>query len=181
MMDLRTDLPAQLQPKGEWRVGVWSVPRCTPHFTPAPITTGVHTFGGKDLVLVDGRAQFAEVAILRLFEEAGWEGRWVETYGRRKLSPGLWRAWQPEGPHAQVEVPITEAWVNERLHAIAGKNGDSFAGCWDVVAWKDARLVFAEAKKAKHDRIRETQVRWLEAALQCGMSTADFLVVEWTW
>lgn len=157
------------------------VPVCRPRFTPAPVTTGVHTFGGKDLLLVDGHAQFAEVAILRCFEEAGWEGRWVETYGRRKLSPGLWRAWQPEGPHAQVEVPITEPWVNERLHDIAAANGHTFAGCWDVVAWREGRLIFAESKKQRKDRIRGTQVRWLEAALRCGLKPEDFLVVEWLW
>ncbi|HNU57075.1 MAG TPA: hypothetical protein PKN30_10840, partial [Flavobacteriales bacterium] len=60
------------------------------------------------------------------------------------------------------------------------KNGDSFAGCWDVVAWKDDQLVFAEAKKAKHDRLRDTQVRWVEAALQCGLTEENFLVVEWS-
>ena len=163
--------------------GAIEVPVCRPTFRPwrgAP----AHTFGGKDLLEVDGRPQFAEVAILRLFEQAGWQGRWVETYGHGKLTPGLWRDWHPDGPRAQTHHPIEAAWVRERLHAIAMVNGNSYSGCWDVVAWSlDAsgtdRLVFAESKKAKHDRMRSTQVRWLEAAMECGMKAEDFLVVEW--
>ncbi len=158
--------------------GAVEVPVCRPTFQPwhgAP----VHTSGGKDLLAVDGRPQFAEVAILRLFEQAGWQGRWVETYGKGKMTPGLWRDWHPDGPRAQVHHPIEAAWVRERMHTIAVANGSTFSGCWDVVAWTDDRLVFAESKKAKHDRLRGTQVRWLEAAMECGMKAEDFLVVEW--
>ncbi len=155
------------------------IPLCRPTFTAAPHTDGVDTFGGKDLLLVDGRPQFAEVAILRAFQAAGWQGRWLETYGKGKMTPGLWNAWHPAGPRAQEHLPIAEAWVNERLHAIAAANGNTFSGCWDVVAWKNDRLVFAESKKQKKDRMRGTQLRWLEAALRCGCSVEDFLVVEW--
>ena len=154
------------------------IPRCRPTFTAAPRADGAHTFGGKDLLLVDGRAQFAEVAILRAFQAAGWQGRWVETYPYRK-HPRHWLEWKPGGPQAQEHVPITERWVNERLQAIAQANGGFYAGCWDVVAWKDHRLVFAESKKRSRDRLRGTQLRWLEAALRCGCSVEDFLVVEW--
>lgn len=148
-------------------------------FTKAIVVEDVHTFGGKDLVLVDGRAQFAEVAILRAFEAEGWEGRWLETYGKPAMKPALWREWKPEGPVAQEHDPIEAASVNERLHAIAVANGNTYAGCWDVVAWKGERLVFAESKKQKKDRLRGTQLRWLEAALKCGMAVEDFLVAEW--
>lgn len=139
----------------------------------------MHTFGNKPLLQVDGRAQFAEVAILRLFEEAGWQGRWVETYAKPNMRPGFWRTWDPGGPNAQVHVPIPEAWVNDRLERIAVANGNSFSGCWDVVAWKDDRLVFAESKRAKQDALRSTQMRWRDAALQSGCNENDLVVVEW--
>ena len=138
------------------------------------------SFGGKNLLDVDSKPQFAEVAILRAFEQAGWQGRWVETYGKPRMQPGLWREWMPGGQGAQEQVPISDAWVNERLEAIAVSNGNSFAGCWDVIAWKGDRLIFAEAKLSKKDRIRGTPLCWLEAALQCGCSVNDFLVVEWS-
>lgn len=148
-------------------------------FTAAREVNGVHTFGGKALVEVDGRAQVAEVAILRAFEEAGWQGRWVETYAKPALCPGLWRAWQAEGPTAQVHLSIEEAWVNEHLERIAAANGNTYSGCWDVVVWKNDRLLFVESKRAKRDALRDTQLRWREAALRCGCMEGDFVVVEW--
>lgn len=156
------------------------IPLCRPHFTLYTGSELPHTFGGKGLLDVDSRAQFAEVAILRAFEADGWQSRWLETYGKGKLTPGLWNAWHPDGPSAQIHLPIAEAWVNERLASIAAANNNSYSGCWDVVAWKDHRLVFAESKKQKKDRMRGTQLRWLEAALSVGCSVQDFLVVEWT-
>lgn len=156
------------------------IPLCRPRFTPwSASLEGVHTFGGKPLLNVDGRPQFAEVAILRAFENAGWQGRWVETYQRPAMDPALLRAWNGGAFKTQEVVPIAQAWVNERLHAIAAANGNTFSGCWDVVAWKDDRLVFAESKKQKKDRLRGTQLRWLEVALGCGMKVEDFLLVEW--
>lgn len=153
--------------------------RCRVTFRPAEDPTGVHTFGNKALVLVDGRAQFAEVAILRLFEEAGWQGRWVETYAKPRLRPAYWREWHPTGPAAQVHAPIEAEWVNERLRCIAEANGNRFGGCWDVVAWKNERMVFAESKRAKRDALRATQLRWRDAALRTGCAENDFVVVEW--
>lgn len=155
------------------------VPVCRPRFTAYTAPTGTDRFGGKDLLLVDGRPQFAEVAILRLFEVAGWEGRWVETYQRGVMDPAFLREWNGGAFKTQMQVPIEKAWVIDRLRAIAAANGNSYSGCWDVVAWKGNRLVFAESKKAKHDRMRGTQLRWLEAAMKCGCAVEDFQIVEW--
>jgi hypothetical protein len=159
--------------------GCVAIPMCHPRFTAYSLPTDIHTFGGKALVEVDGKPQFAELAILRAFERDGWQGRWVETYGHMH-NAALWREWSAGGPGAQEHVSIAEPWVNERLQAIVAANGGSYSGCWDVVAWKEDRLVFAEAKLSKKDRIRGTQLRWLEAALKCGCSVEDFLVVEWS-
>lgn len=182
---LMSNYPDALGPVGQLPLGVNGRSLYLPVVRPSfPLWSGdrnnIHTFGGKDLLLVDGTAQFAEVAILRAFQAAGWQGRWLETYGNGKLTPGLWNAWHPDGPRAQVNVPIEEAWVNERMKAIAVANGNSFSGCWDVVAWKGERLVFAESKKQKKDKMRGTQGRLLEAALRCGIDVKDFLVVEWS-
>jgi len=153
------------------------IPLCRPLFNSWTGET-VDRFGNKDLLLVDGKPQFAEVAILRAFENEGWKGRWTEVYGHMH-APAFWREWKAGGPGAQEHIPIAEAWVNEKLQAIAKANGGNYAGCWDVVAWRGERLVFAEAKLQKKDKMRDTQFRWLEAALQCGCAMEDFLVVEW--
>ena len=175
-------LPTQLTPTEVLHVpngnGVLALPLCRVTLQAAVTDANVHTFGNKPLVWVDGRAQFAEVAVLRLFEEEGWQGRWVETYSYRK-HPRLWREWNAAGPSAQAHVPIEEGWVNERLHAIAAVNGNSFSGCWDVVAWRNERLVFAESKKSGKDKLRNTQLHWVESARRCGVGTEDLLVVEW--
>jgi hypothetical protein len=44
-----------------------------------PIT---NTFGGKPLIGVNGKPMFAELAIMHLFLEDGWDARWLESYGR---------------------------------------------------------------------------------------------------
>lgn len=149
-------------------------------FVKATESSSVDTFGGKDLVEVDGLPQFAEVAILRAFEADGWQGRWVETYQRPSMSPALLRSWNGGTFKTQQNLPIEVPWVNEQLHAFAVANGNTYAGCWDVVAWKGRRLVFAESKRQKKDRLRGTQLRWVEAAHRCGMGMEDFLLVEWS-
>jgi hypothetical protein len=40
--------------------------------------------------------------------------------------------------------------------------------------------LFAEAKHSKKDDIRDTQLRWVSAALECGLSEQNFLLVEWS-
>jgi hypothetical protein len=159
--------------------GVHPVACAAPRFLRYAGPDATHRFGGKEPIAVDGRPQFAEVAILRAFEALGWQGRWVETYGNPRLRPALWQAWAPGGPAAQQHVPIAEPWVNERLLAIARANGGTFGGCWDVVVWQQHRLCFVESKRRSKDRLRATQGRWLAAALHCGCGVEDFLVVEW--
>lgn len=182
--DLACMFPAELQSIEQLAVTheerTYRIPLCRPTFAKATDVECVDSFGGKDLLLVDGRPQFAEVAILRAFEADGWQGRWVETYQRGAMTPALLRAWNGGAFKTQTDVPIEEAWVNDKLHAIAVANGNTFSGCWDVVAWKDQRLAFTESKKQKKDRLRGTQLRWLEAALRCGCTVEDFLVVEWS-
>ncbi|MBL0035361.1 MAG: hypothetical protein IPP26_06225 [Flavobacteriales bacterium] len=62
------DLPVE-SPTTTWRIHV-----ARPTFTAYRGMETVDSFGGKDLLLVDGRPQFAEVAILRAFKAAGLGG-----------------------------------------------------------------------------------------------------------
>lgn len=78
-----------------------------------------------------------------------------------------------------VDKPIDEPRVTTLLDAIAHANGHTYSGCWDVVAWNDDRVVFIEAKQRRKDRIRASQLRWLAAALEQGLSKEAFLMVEW--
>ncbi|MBP1684641.1 MAG: hypothetical protein H6Q33_784 [Deltaproteobacteria bacterium] len=104
------------------------------------------SFGGKPTVESNGAACFAELAILRLFLSAGWSGRWVEMYGAPTNQPKFLLEWAGCGIKAERTVPPDDAVAVARLAAIASRNRGRYSGCWDVVAWADGRIVFAESK-----------------------------------
>ena len=64
----------------------------------------------------------------------------------------------------------------ERIRRAAG----SKPGCWDVFCWKGDMTLFAEAKRRGRDQIRDTQKRWLAAALDMGVPLESLLIVEWS-
>lgn len=142
------------------------VPKATPIFRPWQGAPVAETYGGKVILEFGGEPLFAELVILRYFQQAGWQGVWVDTYRRRTLI----------GLDVRSEVPHGPQSILARISEKAGSAG----GCFDVLAWQDERFAFAEAKRAGHDRIRKAQVRWLAAALDVGVPLASFLVVEWS-
>jgi hypothetical protein len=125
------------------------------------------TYGNKPLLDVDGTPMFAELAILRLFQKDGWEGVWVDTFRKWYRT-----AWGDEG------VVRLSGERLRLLKAIREKAG-SASGCFDVFCWKDDAVVFAESKRRSKDEIRQTQLVWLEAAMQTGLDASAFLIVEW--
>jgi hypothetical protein len=139
-----------------------------------------NTFGGKPLLNVNGTPVFAELAILDLFIKSKWSGRWVETYGATNLKPYYFYRWDDCRLKEQKIFPLPETrdWsVLEKIN----NNRNGHSGFLDVMVWKDEHLVFAEAKHSKNDSIRDTQVAWLEAALEAGVPVESFLVVEWNY
>ncbi|HWD48961.1 MAG TPA: hypothetical protein VG309_03500 [Rhizomicrobium sp.] len=111
---------------------------------------------------------FAELAILRIFKSENWDGRWIDSYGR-KYRVGYWKD--------DTVVPLPEAQDKylDRIRNAAGQKG----GCFDVFCWRDGDVVFAEAKRKGKDRIRGSQRRWVEAALHLGVAADQLLIVEW--
>lgn len=154
-------------PKIELQLRRWAGP---------PISS---TFGNKPLIDFGGHPVFAELCVYELVRLSGWEARWVETYGAGPMNPYHFTAWADAGITGQQHVPITNPAVQDLLQKIAHANGDSYAGCWDVVGWNGETVIFAELKRRKKDRIRPTQPRWLEAGLQMGLQPENFLLVEW--
>lgn len=139
-----------------------------------------NTFGGKCALDWSGSPVFAEIVILQTFLQAGWSGRWVEPFGAPAMHPRFLTEWSPNGLKSTVGQPITEPRVTTLLEAIAHANGDTYAGCWDVVAWSDDSVVFAEAKRKGKDGIKATQLKWIATALEHGVSENLWLVVEWS-
>lgn len=160
-------------------VGSVTIPERSASFskwTGAPL---VNDFGGKGVVEFDGKPMFAELAIAEMLKSEGYSVRWAETYGRGGKPPIFLDVWDERGYAHQINKPIQEEWIMNALAEIARCNNNSYSGCWDVLAWKDGKLLFVESKRKKHDKIRDTQVSWLNAAIQCGFSQENFLMVAW--
>lgn len=124
------------------------------------------TYGGKAVLDCDGEPLFAELTVLRSLEKEGWSGVWVDSF-RRKFRQAL--------PPSQCDLPAGPKALFDR---IATFNGTA-QGCWDVFVWKPGEFIFAECKRCRRDRIRKSQLRWLEAALACGLTLDDFVIFEW--
>jgi hypothetical protein len=155
------------------------IPKCVLDFrkwTGDPVN---ETFGGKALIDVDGKPMFAELAIRDLFIKSEWQARWIETYGKSKEKPLLLAKWKDEKYRNQIAAPIKDGFVTRCLSDVAAQNNGSYFGCWDVLGWKDARIIFAESKRTKRDSIRQTQTSWLAAGLKSRLAPDNFLIVQW--
>jgi hypothetical protein len=138
-----------------------------------------NTFGGKPLIDFDGVPIFAELVIMKLFKISGWQARWIETYGAKVTMPFYLSNWTDGKLLAQPIDLIQDDKINIILNEISAINGNSYSGCWDAFGWHNNRMIFAETKRIKKDRIRETQNRWLTAGLNYGLSLDNFLIVQW--
>ncbi len=125
----------------------------------------------KGYLLADRQGPaYAEILLVRLFRRAGWRAFWVDTYYRR-FRDGM----PPESGKRQL--PAEESRLYDKIVAA---NGGSRAGCWDIWAWKGGRHLFVEAKMGGHDRIRDSQVRWVRAATEgARVPRHSFCVAEW--
>jgi hypothetical protein len=127
-----------------------------------------NTYGNKAVLDWKGEPVFAELAVVKLFQSQGWEGVWVDSYGR-KFRVGLPGVVEP------IQIPPDKQRLIEGIGRKAGKAG----GCWDVAVWKPKVMLFLEIKRRKKDKIRPSQIEWLEASLEIGLSPNNFALVEW--
>lgn len=144
------------------------IPKVNPLFkiwTGKPVTD---TYGNKLILSFNGKPAFAELAILRIFQDNGWCGVWIDTYAN-KYRTAYW-------PKNEIELPSQQQQLLQEIYEKAGSN----KGSYDVFCWKEARFLFAESKIQGHDKIRDTQRRWLEASIECGLPLTSFLLVEWS-
>lgn len=156
-----------------------SIPKCRIEFDKWNGVPLKNSFGGKPCVNLNDCAMFAELAIMNLFIQSGWKARWVETYGKSKLNPIHLSAWNEEGFKHQVHHPIDDEFIQNSLNEIAHINEFNYGGIWDVVAWKNQDIIFAESKRHKKDYIQSTQSKWLKSAFEFGLTEDNFLMIEW--
>ena len=148
---------------------VIDVPKATPIFLPWCGNTILDDYNGKQILDVGGKPAFAELAILWAMRAAGWEGVWIDTYSR-KYRTDYW------GVMPLSKLPPKRAQLLERIYTRAGTR----SGAWDVYCWKGSKVLFAESKRARRDKIRDSQRHWLAEAIGEGLSNESFLIVEWS-
>lgn len=155
------------------------IPKCIVKFNKWNGEPIEDTFGGKPVICIDDKPMFAELAIMEYFIKSDWESRWVETYARLNLKPKILSSWKDGKYRNQVEDPILNDNIWYILEGIASCNNKSYSGCWDVIGWKGNQIIFAESKRNKKDKIRQTQNNWLSAGLKFGLKPENFLIVQW--
>ena len=136
------------------------------------------------MVDLDGEHLFAELAIVRLLEREGWEGRWIHTTTKGEISTYL-TDWRDVPRQAQRSRPIQHDGARALLYAIADRSGNRYNGCWSVFAWRENSYAFFEAKRQavkNKETLKPAQAAWVRAALslrQQLMTARDFAVVQW--
>lgn len=136
-----------------------------------PIWTGakiLDTYGSKTILDYKGQPLFAELYALRSFKEIGYEGVWADTY-RRKYRTEL-----PEKNEAKIELPH---FVQKQLDEINPKG--KLSGTWDLILWKSQEIRYVELKRRGKDAIRQTQIDFLNRALNYGVPINNFEIYEW--
>lgn len=148
----------------------------------------VDDFGKKSAAMIDldGEHLFAELAVLRLLEKDGWQGRWVNTYsGGGEVWKYLTR-WDDVVRADQKTRPIQDDEPRQLLARIAGFNKPRrYKGCWDVFAWRNGDVAFAECKRTTPkyaDVVSKEQEEWVRSALFLGdprLTVDSFCFVQW--
>jgi hypothetical protein len=124
------------------------------------------TYTSKPLVMFGSEKLFGELAIVRWLEKDGWKAVWVDTFHGRKF----WKAM----PHKSSPV-ILPPLAKKRYEQTVTANGKP-GGFFDVMAWKDDRVIHLEYKGAG-DSSNQNEAKWIDAALSSGVAASDLFFV----
>ena len=138
------------------------------------------TLAIKPLVDINNSPAFAEIAIVRILNAAGWKACWIDSFHK---------CYRDDMPPQTTSLPDQ---ITGQMQTIRGRyvellsqhpelraNRGEFGGAWDIVGWKASHMLFVEAKLAGKDRIRPSQLFWLQAGLDAGLSAGQFVIAEW--
>ena len=136
------------------------------------------------MIDLDGEHLFPELAILRLLERDGWEGRWIHTTPSGEITRYI-TEWRDVPRQEQRSRPIQDDGARALLYAIADRSGNRYGGCWSVFAWRESSYAFFEAKRQNakdKEKLKSAPEAWVRAALSLReqlMSARDFALVQW--
>jgi len=171
-------LPPELTPTETFPISladgtVATLPVCHPIFTLWNGEPVSFDYGKKPILDYKGEACFAELVILRILIENGWDGVWVETYGGTHYLRSMPDSWTVRSGHVTIpedkEAILKKIWESAKTSA-----------CFDVFAWKGEEILLCEAKRTGKDKLTDAQVRFIKGALESGVAPESLLIVEWT-
>lgn len=140
------------------------------------------TKGGKPLIDWEGEPCFAELGVLNALTKDGWLARWIDNFPMPPtFRTRFWTSGYARLSRDEANEPLPDP-ANRVYQAICKSAGDSSGGgAWDILAWRGNELLFVECKrKGAGDRIRATQIAWLDAALKLGIPAGCFVFAEWS-
>lgn len=170
-------LPLELNPTNTMTVSLPSgatvdLPVCHPTFSKWSGELPNFDYGKKPIVDYKEKGIFAELVILGLLNESGWDGVWVETYGGIHFLKDMPTSWKLSPHH--ISIPPDK----EALLQNIWKTGKTTA-CFDVFVWRDNEILFCEGKHKNKDKLTNAQTKFIEGALVCGVSMQSLMIVEW--
>lgn len=171
------DFPIELQPtdKLEIRLSDNTIVNLPVAHLIFPVWKGLPVnfdYGNKPILNYKGEACFAELAILRLLLDGGWDGVWVESYGGTHYLRSMPKAWNLQSEH--ISIPQDKEDLLQKIWKTA-----KTTACFDVLVWHDNQIVFFEAKRTGKDKLTSAQIRFIEGALACGVLPESLIITEW--
>jgi hypothetical protein len=116
----------------------------------------------KPKFAVNGSRSCAELAIVHHLRDEGWHGVWVNSFGPRELRS----EWFPAPAVKTLAATGAPGWAVEAFERLRAANGGTFSGFFDVFAWREPSEVSFYEVKVGPDRIRPTQLRFVDVALR---------------
>lgn len=159
--------------------GIVEIPKCIVQFQPWKGTPVKETFGGRPILMVNDEPAFVEVAVMTHLCNSGWQVRWLITKGRKNREPLSLAEWKDASYFTQQHQPVDDTQVGKVLALVAKANGNTYQGCWDLLAWMNGQLIFVMVKRNNKDFVTTEQYKWLQAALSIGLTEDNFLLVQW--
>ena len=123
---------------------------------------------------VNGSRSCAELAVVDHLRGDGWRGVWVNAFRGELRSE-----WFP-APAARTLAEVgAPQWAVEIFGRLRAANGGTLSGFFDVFAWREPGQVGFYEAKVGPDRIKPTQLRFVEVALRLHR-LEEFMIVEVT-
>jgi hypothetical protein len=121
---------------------------------------------------VNGSRSCAELAIVHHLRVGGWGAVWVNAFHGEMRTQ-----WFPALAARRLGEVGAPGWAVEIFECLRAANGGTLSGFFDVFAWREpGRVGYLEAKVGS-DRIKPTQLRFVEIALRFR-SLEEFMIVE---